>query len=552
MIKNKQNKSKTEALAIRQSAEIQLKNSRNKDRPPNKEADTLKILHELEVHQIELEMQNEELRRTRDNAENLFQKLTTIYDFAPVGYFTLDNKAFISELNLSGARMLDMDRSALINKNFRNFVSRDSIADLNDFLKKVLASNVKRTCEIKLTRKSSGSIVLYLEGIVASNETNCLVSAVDITERHNAQVKLQQSETRYRRLFESAKDGILIVNAANGKIIDVNPFLVEMTGFSKEELIERTLWELDIFKNITPTREAFAEFDRNSYFHLEEMPLKTKTGVNKEVEFISTVYFEDEIKVIQCSMRDITKRKQAEDALKESESLLRELNVTKDKFFSIVTHDLRSPFSSIIGFSNFMAERVIAGDFVKVAEYADIIQKSSWRAMELLTNLIEWSNSQTGRINFSPEYVEFPLLVEEIFLLMKDIAGQKSITIKKELSPSLVAFADKAMISSVLRNLVSNAIKFTHPGGTVSIRAEKNNRELLVSISDDGVGLTNSAIENLFSNENSISTVGTMQERGTGLGLLLCKEFIHKHDGRIWVESIQGMGSKFNFTIPSA
>jgi PAS domain S-box-containing protein len=548
----KHTKGEAEAFAIRQNAEIHLKSSKAEDISSMNGADTQKILHELEVHQIELEMQNEELRRTRDNAEKLFQKLTTIYDFAPVGYFTLDKKAFISELNLSGARMLEMDRSAVISKNFRNFVSRDSIGDLNEFLKKVLSTNEKQTCEISLIRKNSESLVVYLEGIVSEEDTLCLISAVDITERHKTQVKLQHSETRYRLLFESAKDGILIVNAADGKIIDVNPFLVEMTGFSKEELIEKTLWELDIFRNIAPTREAFAEFDRNSYFHLEEMPLKTKTGINKEVEFISTVYFEDAIKVIQCSIRDITKRKEAELALRESETRLRELNVTKDKFFSIVTHDLRSPFSSIIGFSNFMAERVIAGDFVKVAEYADIIQKSSWRAMELLTNLIEWSNSQTGRINFSPEYVEFPLLVEEIFLLMKDIAGQKSITIKKELSPSLVAFADKAMISSVLRNLVSNAIKFTHPGGTVSIRAEKNNRELLVSISDDGVGLTNSAIENLFSNENSISTAGTMQERGTGLGLLLCKEFIHKHDGRIWVESIQGMGSKFNFTIPSA
>jgi len=198
-----------------------------------------------------------------------------------------------------------------------------------------------------------------------------------------------------------------------------------------------------------------------------------------------------------------------------------------------------------------MAERVTAKDYDKVSEYANIVQKSSWRAMDLLTNLIEWSNSQTGRINFCPEYFEFPMLVEEIFNLMKDLALQKSITIIKELSPSLVVFADKAMISSVLRNLVSNAIKYTHLGGMVSIKVKKNQHELLVSIIDDGVGLSNSAIEKLFTMEKNISTTGTMQERGTGLGLLLCREFIHKHEGKIWVESIQGMGSKFSFTIPS-
>jgi PAS domain S-box-containing protein len=548
MIKN--NKGNIEAMALRKGAENRLKSTTTEKKIVINEADTLKVLHELEVHQIELEMQNEELRRARDIAEKLSQKFTTIYDFAPVGYYTLDNKAVINELNLSGAQILGIDRSSLIHKNFRNFVSRDSVDDFDDFLDKVLKSNLKQACEITLSRKSLSSLVLYMEGIVSEEDTHCLITAVDISERHRTEVLLQHSETRYRRLFESAKDGILIVNAQDGKIIDVNPFLTDIIGYSKEELVTKALWELKIFKKTIPSKEAFAKFERNSYVHIEEMPLKTKKGINIDVEFISNVYFEDNKNVIQCNIRDITKRKQAEAALKESETRLRELNITKDKFFSIITHDLRSPFSSIIGFSNLLAEKVLAKDYAKVAEYADIIEKSSWRAMELLTNLIEWSNSQTGRINFCPEYFELPLLVEEIFTLINDLAVQKSITITRELSQSLVVFADKAMISTVLRNLVSNAIKYTHPGGKVIIKAKKNQHDLVVSIIDDGVGLSNEAIENLFSIETNISTQGTMQERGTGLGLLLCKEFIQKHDGRIWVESIQGMGSIFIFSIP--
>jgi PAS domain S-box-containing protein len=175
----KHNKGKIEAVALRQSAEIQLKKNKVEKKPAMNEADTLKVFHELEVHQIELEMQNEELRRARDIAEKLFQKYTTIYDFAPVGYFTLDNKADISELNLSGARMLGTDRSALINKNFRNFVSRDSINDFDDFLDKVLKSDVKQICSITMARRSLSSLVLYMEGIVSEEDRHCLVTAVE-------------------------------------------------------------------------------------------------------------------------------------------------------------------------------------------------------------------------------------------------------------------------------------------------------------------------------------------------------------------------------------
>jgi signal transduction histidine kinase len=234
----------------------------------------------------------------------------------------------------------------------------------------------------------------------------------------------------------------------------------------------------------------------------------------------------------------------------ESEAHLRQLNATKDKLFSIISHDLRSPFTSIIGYSNMLAERVSSKDYDGIVEYARIIGDSSWRVMDLLTNLLEWSNAQTGKMDYYPEYVDLVSLITEANALSSGGAQQKSITISTHLPDSITAFVDRAMISTILRNLISNAIKFTHPHGKIVISAKENHNGLLVSVSDTGVGLSKKRIENIFRFEESNSTLGTQREHGTGLGLLLCKEFVLKHGGKIWAESEFENGSTFFFTIP--
>ena len=229
---------------------------------------------------------------------------------------------------------------------------------------------------------------------------------------------------------------------------------------------------------------------------------------------------------------------------------LRDLNATKDRFFSIIAHDLKSPFNSILGFTNILAEQVKQKDFDGIEEYAEIIRHSSQKAMDLLTNLMEWSRSQSGRMDFNPEYIEIGSLINEIYELSNVSALQKSISLTKELPHHISAFLDKSMISSVIRNLVSNAIKFTRPGGTVVIKAEQLDQHLKVSITDNGVGIEKSDLRKLFTIDENFSVPGTQDEGGTGLGLVLCKEFIEKHKGKIRAESEPGKGSKFYFIIP--
>lgn len=535
---------------LRQKAEEQFIKKDTAKEFPKTEGDILKLIHELEVHQIELEMQNEELRKAKEIAEGITVKYTTLYDFAPAGYFTINYDGTIFEMNHTGAAMLGKERSVMVGISFSQFVSSDTIALFNDFLLQIFQTNEKQKCIVKLINNNKPSSYILLEGIVSENKNKCLLSGIDITEQQLTKQMLQSSEARYRRLFESAKDGILILDAESGKIIDANPYLINKIGYSYEELLGKELWEVGTLSNIAASKEAFIELQNNEYIRFEDMPLKTKNGNQINVEFVSNVYLVDHKKVIQCNIRDITDRKLVERNLIKSETALRELNANKDKFFSIISHDLRSPFNSIIGYSNILLEQVRAKDYEAIEEYAETIQKSSLLILDLLVNLLEWSRSQSGKMNFNPEYLEFFALINNALELSKHPAQQKSITIINELPHNITVYADKAMVNAIVRNLISNAIKYTNTGGKIVVSAIKNKDELEVAINDNGIGMQKETIDKLFHIEEVNSTMGTQNEEGSGLGLVLCKEFVLKHGGKIWVKSEPGKGSTFYFTLP--
>ncbi len=248
------------------------------------------------------------------------------------------------------------------------------------------------------------------------------------------------------------------------------------------------------------------------------------------------------------SLRKQIKKKTENIKLKNQE--LQKLNAEKDRFLSIIAHDLRNPFNSIIGFSDMLVKQADKADFEGVVKYSKVIMNSSKKAMDLLTNLMEWSLSQTGRMDYNPEHFEIDKTIHETLSLFWEVAEQKSIKIEKDLISEKAVYADKEMISTVLRNLISNAIKFTQQGGSIKIQTKVNQDKVEISVKDTGIGLSESATDRLFRVDESISSPGTQKEQGTGLGLILCKEFIDKHNERIWVESEPGKGSVFYFTLP--
>ena len=375
----------------------------------------------------------------------------------------------------------------------------------------------------------------------------------NVIERKRAEEELAKSNSLIAATLESTADGILVVDR-NGKITNYNSKFVELWRIPEpiiasnedQELLAFVLDQLtdpDGFLN--KVIELYNNYEETSTDYID-----FKDGRTFE-RYSQSQIFNEECVGRVWSFRDITIQKNTLNSLQESEEQLRELNATKDKFFSIIAHDLKSPFTGIHGFSNILADQIKQKDYQNIEEYAEIIQYSSQKAIDLLVNLVDWSRSQSGRMDFNPQVTDISTIIHEVSELLKISALQKSILLTKNIEPSIMANVDKDMISSVLRNLISNAIKFTNPGGSVAIQAEKIGHELIITVDDTGIGMERIELDKLFRIDQSFSKPGTQNERGTGLGLILCKEFIAIHRGSIWAESEANKGSRFCFSIPA-
>ncbi|MGD8779146.1 MAG: PAS domain S-box protein [Ignavibacteria bacterium] len=264
-------------------------------------------------------------------------------------------------------------------------------------------------------------------------------------------------------------------------------------------------------------------------------------------------YGESEMKlftfVAEQIAQAIERKKNAVEIQRYTEEL-KQLNATKDKFFSIIAHDLKNPFITIMGFSD-----LLCADYNELTDeerlfYIREMKKSADLSHSLLQNLLQWSRSQTGRIEFNPRKLEVAQIVDEIFDLLKVAAAKKQIKLQNKVLHSLQVTADEEMINTVFRNLITNAIKFSNRDGIVSVSAKEEEEFAEICVSDNGIGMDKNTIDNLFKLEATHSQPGTENETGTGLGIILCKEFIEKHGGTIGVESETGQGSKFYFTLP--
>lgn len=379
----------------------------------------------------------------------------------------------------------------------------------------------------------------------------------EIAERKRAENALRESEQKYRSLFENLPDVFYRLDRG-GRLVLVSPSITQFLGYTLEEAIGLHLAE-EFF--VYPEQWEDFQLLMEADGHLEnfEVLLKRKDGSFEWGSANAQWYSDQEGQIagFEGIIRDISIRKQAEiellvahDELQKTNVQLQELNASKDKFFSIISHDLRSQFSTLLGFTEIIEERIETYSTSRLKELIKKLKNSAEQLYELFENLLTWSRVQRGAMRHDPKKLHLFVLAEANLKMMQPKAELKQIELKNMVTKDIQAYADSGMVNTVIRNLLSNALKFTESGGIVTIAAAVREQDIEMSVADTGHGIDEKATDLLFRMDKTYTTPGTAGEHGTGLGLILCQELIEQNGGKIWVESERGKGATFFFTIP--
>lgn len=386
---------------------------------------------------------------------------------------------------------------------------------------------------------------------VKKNENNDELEMA-ITEHKQIKEELRKSEEQFRGAFETSLAGMAL-HSMDGTYQQVNQTFCNNVGYSESELLQmnwRDLTPADDIQRIEALNEQVTTGALEKF--VIEKPYIHKDGHIVWAR-IASAQLRDEEGVPQyvlVQIYDISDKKRAEKKIEAQRDELAKLNHQKDKFFEIIAHDLKSPFTALLGFSKILSVQAKELDADQVAEYGSMVHRAADQAFKLLEDLLDWSRLQLDRMEFELAPFDVSKLIKANLLRFEPVAASKGIQIGGDTVQELGVYADTHMVDTILRNLISNAIKFTEAGEEISVGAKKNGEWIEVSVKDTGVGISPEKIKDLFTLGQKISTKGTRGESGTGLGLQLCKELVEKQGGEIHVESIEGKGSTFCFTLP--
>ncbi len=448
-------------------------------------------------------------------------------------------------------------------------------SDKNDaaVLEKILPQTLKEGWRGRIwnKRKNGADFLIELYSTIVYDEKENPLALVgvarDLTEQIEAEEKLDEAYGKYRHLFQEIKTAIY-ESTPDGRLLELNPAGMELLGIeSPEQLASINIGDA-FYMNKADRETINNEVEKNGFVKDYELNLKTLNNVVITVRETSTAIKDKSGKIIAYRgiLRDITEAKKNEDKLKQlverleyvntqlqqSEEELKNTNATKDKFFSIIAHDLRSPFSSLLSFSEFLVEDIETLEKEETKLFAEKIHEAAQSVFALLENLLQWSRIQSGKIPYSPIGFNIAFKINQVITLLSNNAVNKKITVLNECSNNAIVHADEDMLFSVIQNLLSNAIKFTNKEGVIVFRCLVLDKEVKISIADNGVGMKEEDLKKLFRIDTQHTTYGTNEEKGSGLGLLLCHEMIERNRGKITAESKIGEGTTFTFTLPKA
>jgi PAS domain S-box-containing protein len=475
-------------------------------------------------------------------------KFRSYIENAPDGIFIIDKSGFYKDVNQAACNLLGYTKEELISMHASQISIKENTESYKDAIA-FLENNNKYSYETKFLKKD-GSTFYGIMDAKKLDGNKFIGFLKDITDRKEAEDALKESEEKFRTFVNNVGEGFGFVNP-NEDFVYANPAAERIFGVAKDSLIGKNLKEFlsedEYIAIIGQTQIRKKGLSSNYDFELTQTD-----GKKQKINITAVPQFDNKENFIGTYgiFRDITEIKQKELIIQQQNDELQKLNTNKDRFLSILAHDLKSPFSSILGFLQLLINNISKYDTDKIKTQLNFINISAQNTYNLLEELLLWTNSQSGNLSYQPKKLNLNKICKEIIIKMKPNIEAKSIKINHFSFEELNVFADVDMLKTVIRNLVSNAIKFTHHSGEIGIYAEQNHKEVIISISDNGVGIEPDKIEKLFDITHKHSSKGTANETGTGLGLIICKEFVEKHGGKIWVESEVGKGSKFNFTLP--
>jgi two-component system cell cycle sensor histidine kinase PleC len=549
---NKKNSKKVSELRKRAEDALEEKTEELQDLSTK---DARSLIHELQVHQIELEMQNEELRRAQKELEESHDRYSDLYDFAPVGYFSFDKNGLIIEVNLTGAKKLGVERNFLIKKPFSLFISPGSKDVFYLHLRQVFSTGVRQTCELKLVDKKGVEFDVQLESLSVhdGNLGHCRTAISDITERKKAEDAIRNVLAYTESIVDTIREPLVILDA-HLHVKAANQTFYKTFKIPIEDTSDRSVYELgsgqwniprlkELLERIIPMNTQFQDFEVE-----HEFPI-----IGRKVMLLNACRLKlTGTDMILLAIEDITERKKLEELRLENERMV-SANKAKSEFLTIMSHELRTPLTSVIGYSIILEGKTQGELNEKQRFFVDNILKSSKHLLDLINNFLQLAKSEAGKQQQMVfEEITIPDAINEIFKLFKENAKEHDIILRKEFDPEMQSLqADKRALKQILFNLLSNAIKFSKKeGGIITISTKRENDRAKISVADTGIGIKEEDIPRLFQKFEQLDPGISRKYEGSGLGLAITKQLVDMHGGKIWVESKYGEGSNFIFLLP--
>jgi len=456
----------------------------------------------------------------------------------------------VLDINHNGLKLMGWNLNEIYQKKYEELWPEETRPLIRDTLAKVIKGDEATFIADNFTvdgRLITSSVVFIKAG---PHNKHLIGISTDVTNQKTFERALIESEEKYRFLVEESSDPIFSFDR-EGRYIYVNKAFARGVGKHQDFIIGNKIWDVfskeEADKRFATVKYVFETGEQkvievrvptphgDTFFITTAIPVKGETGA---------------VKIVICISKDITQRRIAEDALKLSEQSLREANRDKDKLFSVIAHDLRTPFASIIGFTQLLKTNVKEYEHQNLEEYLRIINSAAKSTLCLLDNLLYWAKSQSGTLAFKPCIQSLEPIVKELIDEIDLSAKIKSITVNYFQSSEIEIYADPNMLRTILRNLIANALKYSNIETRIDVFAIDYPQWIEVTVQDKGMGMDENKKKNIFENEERETTLGTAGEKGSGLGLILCRDFVLKHNGRIWVESEIGKGCRFKFTLP--